>query len=51
MNYFDEVLKPLRHVAPDYVIEIATGDFDETRLASNMPESVNGIVVVSVPTS
>lgn len=50
-RYFDEVLSPLRHVPPDYVLEILSGDFDETQLASRMPENVGGIVVVSLPST
>ncbi|MEV4238933.1 hypothetical protein AB0J47_27575 [Nocardia sp. NPDC049737] len=49
LRYFEHTLNPLRHTPPGYVLEITTGDFNEDRLASNMPGNVAGIVVVRVP--
>jgi hypothetical protein len=51
LNYFEHTLDPLRRVPPGYVLEIASGDFDEDRLAAGMPDNVAGIVVVEVPNS
>lgn len=48
-KYFEHVLAPLRHTPPGYVLEVITGDVDESRLASEMPSNVAGIVVVQVP--
>jgi hypothetical protein len=47
--YFQHVLNPLRHVPPDYVLEIESAEFDNAQIASNMPENVAGIVVVRLP--
>lgn len=49
LRYFEHTLNPLLHTPPPYVLEIMTGDFDEDRLALDMPENVAGIVVVQVP--
>jgi hypothetical protein len=51
LNYFEHTLNPLRRVPPGYVLEIASGDFDEDRLAADMPDNVAGIVVAEVPNS
>lgn len=48
-NYFEHTLDPLRHTPPGYVLEITSGDFDEYRLALDMPDNVAGVVVVRVP--
>ncbi|WP_425005604.1 DUF6615 family protein [Mycolicibacterium sp. S3B2] len=44
--YFKHVLDPLQHVAPDYVLEIESREFDADEVASTMPEDVAGVVVV-----
>ena len=49
LNYFEHTLNPLRHAPPSYVSEIEFGDFDEARLASDMPDTVAGVVVVRLP--
>ncbi|WP_433521657.1 DUF6615 family protein [Nocardia pseudovaccinii] len=49
LRYFEHTLNPLLHTPPHYVLEIMTGDFDEDRLALDMPENIAGIVVVRVP--
>lgn len=46
---FEHTHNPLRHSPPDYVQQITAGDFDEDRLALDMPENIAGIVVVRVP--
>lgn len=46
LNYFQHTLNPLRHVPPEYVLEITSGDFNAEAFASDMPESVAGIVIV-----
>lgn len=46
LNYFEHMLDPFRHAAPSYVMEIASGDFNEDRLASEMPDNIAGIVVI-----
>lgn len=43
LNYFDHTLNPLRHAPPSYVLEAMSGDFNEDRLASDMPDNVAGI--------
>lgn len=47
--YFKHVLDPLRHVPPDYVLEIESRELDANELASNMPDDVAGVVVVRLP--
>lgn len=47
--YFDHILGPLLHSPPGYVLELDSGDLDADQLASTMPESVAGIVVVRLP--
>jgi hypothetical protein len=49
LSYFEHTLDPLRHAPPGYVLEITSGDFDEDRLASDMPDNVAGIAVAKVP--
>ncbi|MFJ1458685.1 hypothetical protein [Nocardia sp. N2S4-5] len=49
LRYFEHTLNPLRHTPPGYVLEITAGNFNEDRLASDMPSNVAGIVVVRVP--
>ncbi|WP_043732562.1 hypothetical protein [Nocardia asiatica] len=49
LRYFEHTLNPLRHAPPGYVLEITTGDFNEDRVISNLPDNVAGIVVVRVP--
>lgn len=44
--YFQHVLGPLRHVPPDYVLEIESREFDVGEVSSNMPGDVAGVVVV-----
>lgn len=44
--YFKHVLDPLRHVPPDYALEIESRRFDAEELASTMPPEVAGVVVV-----
>lgn len=46
LNYFEHALNPLNHAPPDYVLEIMSGDFEESRHAAHMPDTVAGIVVV-----
>ncbi|WP_202125839.1 hypothetical protein [Actinomadura physcomitrii] len=48
-RYFEHTLNPLLHVPPGYVLGIASGDFDQDRLTSDMPDNIAGIVVVRVP--
>ncbi|MEU8344888.1 DUF6615 family protein [Spirillospora sp. NPDC048832] len=48
-RYFEHTLNPLLHVPPDYILEIASGDFDQDRLTSDMPDNIAGVVVVQVP--
>lgn len=45
VNYFDHVLAPFVQAPPSYVLEIVSGDFNEDRLASEMPDNIAGIVV------
>lgn len=47
--YFQHVLSPLRHVPPDYVLEIESREFDVGEVSSNMPDDVAGVVVVRLP--
>lgn len=47
--YFQHALGPLRHVPPDYVLEIQSGELDADEVASNMPDDVAGVVVVRLP--
>lgn len=47
--YFQHVLGPLRHVPPDYVLEIESREFDVGEVSSNMPDDVAGVVVVRLP--
>lgn len=47
--YFQHVLGPLRHVPPDYVLEIESGESDVGEVSSNMPGDVAGVVVVRLP--
>jgi hypothetical protein len=49
LNYFQHTLSPLTHAPPGYVLEIMSGDFDQDRLVSVMPDNVAGVVVVRVP--
>lgn len=49
LSYFEHTLHPLRHAPPDYVLEIAAGEFDEYHLAASMPDNVAGVAVVRVP--
>lgn len=44
--YFEQILAPLQHVPPDYVLEFDSGSLDADDLASSMPESVAGVVIV-----
>lgn len=46
LNYFQHVLDPLRQAPPEYALRIATGEFEREDIASIMPETVAGIVVV-----
>lgn len=48
LNYFQHTLDPLRHAPPDYVVEAMSGDVDEDHLASNMPDTIAGVVVVNL---
>lgn len=47
--YFKHVLGPLRHVPPDYVLEIESREFDVGEVSSNMPGDVAGVVVMRLP--
>ncbi|TXI48375.1 MAG: hypothetical protein E6Q54_23695 [Mycolicibacter arupensis] len=47
--YFRHVLGPLRHVPPDYVLEIESREFDVGEVSSTMPDDVAGVVVVRLP--
>ena len=49
LPYFQHTLGPLQQTPPGYVLEVTTGDFDENRLAAELPDHVAGIVVVRVP--
>ncbi|MBU8832381.1 hypothetical protein [Mycolicibacterium goodii] len=49
LPYFKHALAPLRHVPPDYVLEIESDEFDADEIASTMPEDVAGVVVVRLP--
>lgn len=46
LNYFEHVLAPFRQAPPGFVLEITSGDFNEDRLVSEMPDNIAGIVVV-----
>lgn len=46
--YFQQALRPLQQTPPPYVLEIATGEYNEDRLASEFPENVAGIVVAQL---
>ena len=45
MNYFSHALAPFVQAPPSYVLEIVSGNFNEDRLASEMPDNIAGIVV------
>jgi hypothetical protein len=49
LKYFEHTLSPLKHAPPAYVLDLAAGDFDEHRVAANMPDNVAGVVVVQMP--
>lgn len=48
LPYFEHVLNPLRHVPPDYVLEIMHGDVGNHVMGSNMPQGIAGVVVVDL---
>lgn len=48
LNYFEHLLTPFRQVPPGYVLNAASGDFSVDNLASDMPRSVAGVVVVDL---
>lgn len=45
VNYFSHALAPFVQAPPSYVLEIVSGNFNEDRLASEMPDNIAGIVV------
>lgn len=49
VSYFEEILNPLRHVPPGYVLELEAGEYDTDELASSMPEDVAGVAIIRVP--
>lgn len=49
LPYFKQVLGPLRHVPPDYVLEIESREFDAGEVSSSLPDDVAGVVVVRLP--
>jgi hypothetical protein len=44
--YFNQILDPLKHVPPDYVLALESGAAGAGDLASVLPEGTGGIVVV-----
>lgn len=51
LPYFKQILAPLQHVPPDYVLELNASDSDTDVVASRMPENVAGIVIVHLSQS
>ncbi|MGW4369803.1 hypothetical protein ACWEKT_29560 [Nocardia takedensis] len=49
LRYFEHALNPLRNTLPAYAHRVMAGEFEEDRLASNLPSNVAGVVVVRVP--
>lgn len=44
--YFNQMLDPLKHVPPDYVLALESGVASANDLASVVPEGIGGIIVV-----
>ncbi|MBF9316584.1 hypothetical protein HA135_07230 [Mycobacteroides chelonae] len=44
--YFNQILDPLKHAPPDYVLALESGAANADEIASVMPEDAAGIVVV-----
>lgn len=48
IEYFRQLLDPLRHVPPAYVLDIESRDFEADEVESLVPDNVAGIAVVSL---
>ena len=49
VNYFEHVLRPLRHAPPGYVAEIMASEANVQRMREDFPAGIAGVVVVNTP--